>query len=256
MMRNLLAGVQRPGPARHPGLESRSGRAGRPTIDSLPFTRIWPCSVPTPGETRAAGRAGAKVQDLHNSLRPTGTISRTTRMRRTLSNAPAWPQQPGPACPMGTECQLFAGTDSSRQAGIYLQSAAVSNTILDWAQQREMGFSYFIALGDSTDIDVDDLLDFLARDSKTSAILLYLEHLSDARRFVSAARSASRNKPILVIKAAAVPPRKSCSMSIRVWIRPGTPRFNGRAYCACRILMSCSLRLKPSAICARYAVRN
>ncbi|MFS2221923.1 GNAT family N-acetyltransferase [Pantoea sp. B65] len=81
------------------------------------------------------------------------------------------------------------------------QSAAVSNTILDWAQQRQMGFSWFIALGDSLDIDADDLLDFLARDGKTSAILLYLEHLSDARRFVSAARSASRNKPILVIKS-------------------------------------------------------
>lgn len=81
------------------------------------------------------------------------------------------------------------------------QSAAVSNTILDWAQQREVGFSYFIALGDSLDIDVDDLLDFLARDSKTSAILLYLEHTRDARRFLSAARSASRNKPILVIKS-------------------------------------------------------
>jgi len=81
------------------------------------------------------------------------------------------------------------------------QSAAVSNTILDWAQQREMGFSWFIALGDSLDIDVDELLDYLARDTKTSAILLYLEHLSDARRFVSAARSASRNKPILVIKS-------------------------------------------------------
>jgi len=81
------------------------------------------------------------------------------------------------------------------------QSAAVSNTILDWAQQREIGFSWFIALGDSLDTDVDELLDYLARDSKTSAILLYLEHLSDARRFVSAARSASRNKPILVIKS-------------------------------------------------------
>lgn len=85
------------------------------------------------------------------------------------------------------------------------QSAAVSNTILDWAQQREMGFSYFIALGDSLDIDVDELLDFLTRDSKTSAILLYLEHLSDARRFVSASRSASRNKPILVIKSGRSP---------------------------------------------------
>lgn len=85
------------------------------------------------------------------------------------------------------------------------QSAAVSNTILDWAQQRKMGFSYFIALGDSLDIGVDELLDFLARDSKTSAILLYLEHLSDARRFVSAARSASRNKPVLVIKSGRSP---------------------------------------------------
>ncbi|SLM64311.1 MULTISPECIES: bifunctional acetate--CoA ligase family protein/GNAT family N-acetyltransferase [Dickeya] len=81
------------------------------------------------------------------------------------------------------------------------QSAAVSNTVLDWAQQRGIGFSYFIALGDSIDIDVDDLLDFLARDGKTSAILLHLEHISDARRFLSSARSASRNKPILVIKS-------------------------------------------------------
>ncbi|OON38973.1 protein acetyltransferase [Izhakiella australiensis] len=85
------------------------------------------------------------------------------------------------------------------------QSAAVSNTILDWAQQRQLGFSWFIALGDSLDIDVDDLLDFLARDGKTAAILLHLESLSDARRFVSAARSASRNKPILVIKSGSSP---------------------------------------------------
>ncbi|MDX7988370.1 bifunctional acetate--CoA ligase family protein/GNAT family N-acetyltransferase [Xenorhabdus sp. 12] len=81
------------------------------------------------------------------------------------------------------------------------QSAAISNTILDWANHRNIGFSYFIALGDSVDIDIDDLLDFLARDSKTSAILLHLEHISDARRFLSASRSASRNKPILIVKS-------------------------------------------------------
>ena len=81
------------------------------------------------------------------------------------------------------------------------QSAAVSNTLLDWAQQRHTGFSWFIGLGDSIDIAVDEILDFLARDSKTSAILLSLENLEDARRFVSASRSASRNKPILVIKS-------------------------------------------------------
>ncbi|MBC8944336.1 bifunctional acetate--CoA ligase family protein/GNAT family N-acetyltransferase [Xenorhabdus indica] len=81
------------------------------------------------------------------------------------------------------------------------QSAAISNTILDWANHRNIGFSYFIALGDSVDIDIDDLLDFLARNSKTSAILLHLEHINDARRFLSASRSASRNKPILVVKS-------------------------------------------------------
>lgn len=101
------------------------------------------------------------------------------------------------------------------------QSAAVSNTILDWAQQREMGFSYFIALGDSLDIDVDELLDYLARDSKTSAILLYLEQLSDARRFVSAARSASRNKPILVIKSGRSPAAQRLPIPAREWTLRG-----------------------------------
>ncbi|MBT0722640.1 GNAT family N-acetyltransferase [Rosenbergiella collisarenosi] len=81
------------------------------------------------------------------------------------------------------------------------QSTAVANTILDWAQQRKIGFSWFIALGDGLDIDSDDLLDFLARDTKTHAILIALEHLNDARRFVSAARSASRNKPIVMFKS-------------------------------------------------------
>jgi acetyltransferase len=113
--------------------------------------------------------------------------------------------------PNSLACSPLAGLNASfspvpirkGKLAFISQSAAVSNTILDWAQQREMGFSYFIALGDSLDIDVDELLDFLARDGKTSAILLYLEHLSDARRFVSASRSASRNKPILVIKSGA-----------------------------------------------------
>lgn len=80
------------------------------------------------------------------------------------------------------------------------QSAAVTNTVLDWAQQRNLGFSWVITLGDSLDIDADDLLDFVARDPKTTAVVLSVEQLQDARRFVSAARSASRNKPVLMIK--------------------------------------------------------
>lgn len=68
-----------------------------------------------------------------------------------------------------------------------------------------MGFPYFTALGDNLDIDVSNLPDFLAYDSKTNAILFYLEHLSDVRRFVSAARSAPRNKPIPMTKSGRSP---------------------------------------------------
>ncbi|SUG82134.1 acyl-CoA synthetase [Salmonella enterica subsp. enterica] len=88
------------------------------------------------------------------------------------------------------ECQAFLPSRLNRASSLLFPSLPPFPILfLDWAQQREMGFSYFIALGDSLDIDVDELLDYLARDSKTSAILLYLEQLSDARRFVSAARS-------------------------------------------------------------------
>jgi acetyltransferase len=101
-----------------------------------------------------------------------------------------------------------------------------------------MGFSYFIALGDSLDIDVDELLDFLARDSKTSAILLYLEHLSDARRFVSASRSARAiSRSWLSKAAAALRPSVSCSL-IPAWIPPGMPPFSARGCCGCRIRTS------------------
>ena len=80
------------------------------------------------------------------------------------------------------------------------QSAAVANTILDWAQQREVGFSYFIALGDSLDIDVDDLLDFW-RATARPAPFCFIWKTSATRGAFSASRSASRNKPILVIKS-------------------------------------------------------
>lgn len=80
------------------------------------------------------------------------------------------------------------------------QSAAVCTTILDWANDKDIGFSAFISIGNGSDIDVAELLDHLCTDSKTSAILLYIDSIKDARRFMSAARAASRNRRILVLK--------------------------------------------------------
>ena len=87
------------------------------------------------------------------------------------------------------------------QVAFLSQSAAVSTTILDWAKQRELGFSAFVSLGDHCDIDFGQLLDQLSRDGTTRAILIYMDKLHDARHFLSAARAASRNKPILVLKS-------------------------------------------------------
>jgi len=80
------------------------------------------------------------------------------------------------------------------------QSAAVCTTVLDWANDKGIGFSSFISIGNGSDIDVAELLDHLCTDSKTNAILLYIDSIKDARRFMSAARAASRNRRILVLK--------------------------------------------------------
>ncbi len=80
------------------------------------------------------------------------------------------------------------------------QSAAVCTTILDWAYEKKIGFSAFVSLGNASDIDYPDLLDFLCTDQHTDAILLYVDSVRDARRFISAARAASRNRRILVLK--------------------------------------------------------
>lgn len=81
------------------------------------------------------------------------------------------------------------------------QSSAVCTTILDWANDKNIGFSAFLSIGSGLDVDFDELLDYLARDSKTESILLYVDSIRDARRFMSAARAASRNRRILVLKA-------------------------------------------------------
>ena len=86
------------------------------------------------------------------------------------------------------------------------QSAAVSNTILDWAQQREMGFSYFIALGDSLDIDVDDLLDFGPR-GKIEAPFCCTSSISATRAPLVSALNSKQTYPRL--KAAVVRRRRS-----------------------------------------------
>lgn len=85
--------------------------------------------------------------------------------------------------------------------GFVSQSGAVITSILDWAGSRGIGFSSLVSLGDMADVDFADLLDHLAADAATRAILLYIESVGDARRFMSAARAAARVKPVVAVKA-------------------------------------------------------
>jgi len=81
------------------------------------------------------------------------------------------------------------------------QSGALVTAVLDWAGSRGIGFSKFVSLGDAADVDVGDVLDYLASDPDTRSILLYIEAISGARKFMSAARAAARNKPVIVVKS-------------------------------------------------------
>ncbi len=85
------------------------------------------------------------------------------------------------------------------------QSGALVTAVLDWAQGRGIGFSHCVSLGEHADVDFADLLDWLASDARTQAILLYVESIEGARKFMSAARAAARNKPVLVVKAGRSP---------------------------------------------------
>ncbi|PKO27743.1 MAG: GNAT family N-acetyltransferase [Betaproteobacteria bacterium HGW-Betaproteobacteria-9] len=81
------------------------------------------------------------------------------------------------------------------------QSGALVTAMLDWAGSRGIGFSNFVSLGERADVDFGDMLDYLGSDPKTRAILLYIESVDESHKFMSAARAAARNKPVIVVKA-------------------------------------------------------
>jgi acetyltransferase len=96
----------------------------------------------------------------------------------------------------------FAHTDAlPGEVAFVSQSGALVTAVLDWAKSRRIGFSHMISLGEHLDVDFGDLLDHLASDGRTRSILLYMESIEAPHKFMSAARAAARNKPVIVVKA-------------------------------------------------------
>lgn len=113
----------------------------------------------------------------------------------------------GPNClgimspPHGVNASFAHAAPLSGRIACVMQSGAMVAAILDWAGARGVGFSKMISLGDAVDVDFGDLLNYLALDPETDAILLYIEGLNHARKFMTAARAAARLKPVIALKA-------------------------------------------------------
>lgn len=92
-------------------------------------------------------------------------------------------------------------TPVSGKVAFISQSGALGAAVVDWAASKNVGFSYFVSLGNTADISFDHLIDYFGQDSHTACILIYMEHLGNARKFMSAARAFARSKPIIILKA-------------------------------------------------------
>lgn len=85
------------------------------------------------------------------------------------------------------------------------QSGALCTSVLDWAKEAKIGFSYFVSIGNAMDVNFGDLIDYFGQDPNTRSIVLYIESLGNPRRFMSAARAFARKKPIIVYKSGRYP---------------------------------------------------
>lgn len=85
------------------------------------------------------------------------------------------------------------------------QSGALCSSVLDWAIEEKIGFSYFVSVGNMIDIDFGDLIDYFGEDEGTKSIILYVESVTRARKFMTAARAFARSKPLIAYKAGRFP---------------------------------------------------
>src|SRR5215468_1357307 len=98
-------------------------------------------------------------------------------------------------------CSFAARMPPAGELALVSQSGAIAAGLIEWSAAHDIGFSAAVSLGDKIDVDFGDLLDFFALDGATRAILLYIESVNNARKFMSAARAAARIKPVVVVKS-------------------------------------------------------
>lgn len=190
----------------------RGGVGWTPSVDKLaaaPDLAIVMTPAETiPGVIDRLGALGTKCAVVIS-----GGLTKDSGLQQRMLDAakPHLLRIVGPNClglvsPRAKLDATFART-KAKAGGLALisQSGALVTAMLDWADARGVGFSGIVSAGDMADVDVGDLLDLFATDPATDAILLYLEGVTNAAKFLSAARAAAIHKPVIAIKAGRSP---------------------------------------------------
>ena len=214
MLRNLReGGFKGPVYPVNPKYDSIGGQQAWPDVASLPAVPDLAivCTPPqtVPGIVRALGELGTRAAIVMSAGVALGRDARGRSLKQAMLDA-ANPyllrilgaNSAGLLAPgIGLNASIAAGGAAAGRIAFVSESGALMTGVLDWARSRGIGFSSFVSLGESADVDFGDVLDYLASDGGTSAILLHVESLRYARKFMSAARAAARSKPTVVLKA-------------------------------------------------------
>jgi acetyltransferase len=189
------------------------GMRAWPDVASLPAAPELAivCTPPhtVPGIVKALGELGTRAAIVMSAGVSTGRDARGRSLRQAMLDAAnpyllriLGPNSAGLLAPgLQLNASIAAGGAAPGRIAFVSESGALMTGVLDWARTRGIGFSSFVSLGESADVDFGDVLDYLASDPGTSAILLHIEGLRYARKFMSAARAAARSKPTVVLKA-------------------------------------------------------
>jgi len=186
------------------------GLACYPSIGKAPHVDLAVIATPAetvPGLIEECGEAGVRAAVVITAgFAETGAAG--ARLERAmLENARRHRLRViGPNClgvmrpDIGLNATFARGVALPGSLGLISQSGAVCTAMLDWARPNKVGFSSVVSLGGSTDVDFGEIVDYLVSDPKTEHILLYIEGVRDARRFMSALRAAARVKPVILMK--------------------------------------------------------
>ncbi|MBU0497505.1 MAG: CoA-binding protein, partial [Candidatus Thermoplasmatota archaeon] len=196
----------------NPNRESIQGVQAYRTIKDLP-KKVDLAIIATPGKLvpqilRECGLAGIKgiliISAGFKEIGPEGVAleKELLQVKEQYGMRIVGPNCVGFILPYLNLNATFAGA-MPEQGNIALisQSGAVCGAILDWAAAAKVGFSSFVSVGSMLDVDFGDLIDYFGMDMHTRSIVLYIESITQARKFMSAAKGFSRSKPIIVIKS-------------------------------------------------------